>query len=650
MTTVLPYLTANSFIRYPFQDQVSLRADNGTVLKNDFIVDLQLVGPGTSAYLQSIVDTVFTFALIQEDDTELLVAVNVASNSAKYAVNTGATDKVSAKLVVGNFVGGLNLTFARGTSTVLNSCFIPPLPKVTKVSFKNYLSAPLAFISPTQSVSLQNGYNVTSLATGSALTLAVQAKGGLGLYNPCTDSTNGAIRKINNVIASTNGNFNLYGGNCIEVDSSHLTNEIFINHTCKARCGEKEVQAFGYYVNRLRDGLNTVMTDVSAVKAKVDSLMSDYRGQATTNTLNNVPYLDAAYAKTSTTKNDYYSLITAINNVSKGNISYNVGLDTDATVLPNTTFITTANTNQAADDETISRNLLTGKVAYYESTASQSLDNTGPIYFSSVPTNTKLELPVIYAQAGAYPPIMPSADSFCVVWKVPANMNWPVDRQNFYLYDKITGEAQANTDLNWTFVKTSDGNLFASTDPTSALTVFANCTVGRVFWTWIQDPPVTTKHIAPWMIATDSGNTYESFKAFPLTTDPYVVVNCTSKINSSGTLAKIKVDLLPNVSGPTSLLVEQVNDALHPNIGSFSSPKLYVNAVPSTHAITVGGYDEVTLEVGQQNYFEVYFSATHQFLPSFKISFTVGSRQFVGYFGCIGKQSDWLTSRTFFRR
>lgn len=333
MIAPLEYLTGNGLIRYPFKDQSSLKTNTNDILADTCILDLQLVSAhdtAIGAYLYSLTKTStelnWVFKLYDQAGTDVatLVYSNLISAMVVREVLACNVNGHTLKVVPG--IGLIALaattftyTFTKAATDIQASCFIAKRPLVTSVNFFNWANTSVKNYTGTQAVLLAQGTNLSFKQATDGIGMKVIPKAGQGLYNGCDDGTTGlVVKKINNIAPNLRNNFSFTTGDC--VGSTSLPAEIKFRHTCDPKCTEAHVNAYAYYLNRIKDALSTVATYANGIKQDLTQSLTLYKEKNKHLSGKQVPYIIAEHATTSTATTKYISVIAGIFDPRKTNL------------------------------------------------------------------------------------------------------------------------------------------------------------------------------------------------------------------------------------------------------------------------------------------------------------------------------------------
>lgn len=292
------YLTANELSAYPFKDNESFKASNDYVLDFDVIADLIVIAKQKiqKAKLVTIGNSASTITLTLQGtfytgDETLTVSVPYA-NIESHKLFTASNDFFYIKLVLG--IGFSKLLNAPASSTfsiaLVESSVIPPVPRVTSVTFNNTVEGLITQIAGDEltnmDLTLEEGTNIAFGLDNSKMTLSVEPGFGVGKYNPCDNDL--VIKTINAIGPDRFQNFLLTTDDCYETEKGYDDDNVWINNygitisnTCTPKCTAAQLSSFAHYLNRVRDGMDTIVTQASAVQQSISNAITAFNSDNT---------------------------------------------------------------------------------------------------------------------------------------------------------------------------------------------------------------------------------------------------------------------------------------------------------------------------------------------------------------------------------
>jgi len=327
---VLEYLTGNSLIAYPFKDGGRLQAVDNHTLGHNVLLDALIIPKNRNyvrAYLKATTNTSLSIALVDKDYNEI-VEVITTTGALTYQTITHTSSNSFIKLVPGNGLAGIGThSFVLGKTEFATSAVLAITPSVSSIKFYNYIGSgdtllDLTLNGPTvittDNCIIKEGANlnfeVAKNNTGAEM--YVVPKGGTGLYDGCLGGGNGGvINTINEAGPNTFGNFNILTDECYNT-IPHI-HGIELEHTCTPKCNSGQLQAYGHYLNRVKDGMIILGGRINQIETYLEQQINAYQDyleeQAEINAAAR-PTLHGKYLISSSTTEHFYSVAVGIYN------------------------------------------------------------------------------------------------------------------------------------------------------------------------------------------------------------------------------------------------------------------------------------------------------------------------------------------------
>jgi hypothetical protein len=345
---ILEYLSGNCLNKYPFRDSNMMVSDTGYSLPNDFIADIQFFYQGTAAYtvfLDSfsldVEDMQFNFTV--KDLAGATLAANVpfsftVAGRSEFETLVYSNTGCVLKLVLGT---GLIQAIQDATEVVtqhwttnrlelVTTATVQPAPTVTNITLYNNGSFFRVFSAEDVELELVEGANIDFNQKGNACDVTVAPGLGTGKFNPCGEDL--VIKSINGITPNDIGNFLFLADDCYEVlkgyDSGMMSwlpdNGITLMNICAPKCTAAQMTNFAHYLNRVKDGMDTIAENAAATANELKLQIEDYITAAALT--KNKPYFKVTYAKFPSydpTK-FYFSVVVGFFNPTTGDIAVNV--------------------------------------------------------------------------------------------------------------------------------------------------------------------------------------------------------------------------------------------------------------------------------------------------------------------------------------
>lgn len=307
----LEYLSSNELKRYPFIDSLTLKDETGNVLPNSVFADIIVLCHKPEIKSVSLTkteddgsDITLTFSSFNSDGdevgvSELLVEKAAVSLHSQFSVmDLNLTIKVvtgSTFLTVGNRI------FNSANTILVKDAVKPYTPRIETLTFINNNSVLKQFSKEKIlgiDVKIKEGTNVGFFNDGAAVSVDVNPGLGAGLYNDCDDDL--VIKTINSIKPDNFQNFLLNVDECYETEKGYEGDSgwipdfgVTISNTCTPRCTAAQLGAFAHYLNRVKDGMETVADLAADINSEIADMIEAYNN----NTLRIVPFIKAAVTK-----------------------------------------------------------------------------------------------------------------------------------------------------------------------------------------------------------------------------------------------------------------------------------------------------------------------------------------------------------------
>lgn len=370
---VYEYLSGNALNKYPFDDSCNMTASGGYVLPNDVFLDMQFYEKSTDeAYVVSL--TSFASSTSSTNITLQFVVRTVSgtllenpatitflhSEVADKETILKQTSDYSVKVVPGAgllaiIAAGLNVshTFAEANAKLTNSATVQPVPRVR--SIKLYNNGTLFKTITEDNITdiafeLEEGTNTEFELLDERVNIDVLPGIGAGLYNPCGDDL--VIRSINSVGGDAFGNFLLFTDGCYTSERGYQDGMTFIDNygltitnICTPKCTAEQFASFAHYLNRVKDGMDTIGSQAADLANELKDQIADYIADAAIN--KNKPYV-----KTSQTTfaspiagTYYHSVVIGLFNPTEEDINFSISVSSTGTIIADTRRFKSAETD-----------------------------------------------------------------------------------------------------------------------------------------------------------------------------------------------------------------------------------------------------------------------------------------------------------------
>ncbi len=329
----LDYTAQNSLSRYPFKDSATLLWSSlvdAKVLPNDIFLDAKIViktQVNTTVALKSI-----TYEAGTPSNVSITFDVNSVEKTVSFDTNSaGIVSFTDTSIVIVLELNILSLTnyfnalsgspvvcnFIPTDNLLCNNVVIHAAPTVDQVTFENTTDLGLSetVVIKDDYIDLREGSNL-QFSGSSSLNMSVIAGAGQGLYDSC-DKLKDVIYNINDIAANAFHNYSITGDNCYKLPANLAEHGIEINNSCKASCTEEELQAFAFYLNRVKDGMLSLVEYIKSVKGGYDQLLSQYSKIVEGQKAIKAPYLLVENAVSSNRTKDFNTITCGIYSPSK---------------------------------------------------------------------------------------------------------------------------------------------------------------------------------------------------------------------------------------------------------------------------------------------------------------------------------------------
>ncbi len=347
----LDYLSSNELNKYPFKDNSSMIGTNNALpIKNTFFADLLISYKTSEGKLASLVniyndteaeELILEFSFLSDMGAFLTNGHVIAyAEIITHEMKSFDHELYSLKIVFGSGFNELTqypeeTNFGVGIADIEESAIIMMVPRVTSIAFYTVDELETVLYGDELNdldVIMQEGSNVSFTSETNKVVLSVFPGAGTGLYDPCENEL--VIKTINSVGPDLYNNFLLLTDDCYTVEA--IVAGLNIENICTPRCTATQLGNFAHYLNRVKDGINTVVGLAGDTYGDIRDEIDDY----TTNFLptKNKPRIVSSIVKNNNPYDpgyDYYSFAVTFINRSPDDvdITSTIGLS-DATLLP----------------------------------------------------------------------------------------------------------------------------------------------------------------------------------------------------------------------------------------------------------------------------------------------------------------------------
>jgi hypothetical protein len=284
------WLSQNANRNYPFDDGATgISADESFTLPTTFMLDL--VWPVHTAlgqdpqrfYLRSLVSTgdiiIGSLAYLLPDGVTSAVVgsftIPVALHTPGGLYSIPGVDEFqdsSGRVVIGNLEGVMSqggvYQFNLEGSRLAPACIRPNLRGVSSIRVVTGLNTAEPMVGDIQ---LREGRNIR-LTVEDGNTIRIDAISGAGLEPDCDCGSGMAIQTINGVPPDANGDFNLFGDECFDIQT--VTAGLRFKDLCsQSCCGCEELTALTNDFNAYTRSLQQLESLISKLEGKVDTAM-----------------------------------------------------------------------------------------------------------------------------------------------------------------------------------------------------------------------------------------------------------------------------------------------------------------------------------------------------------------------------------------
>jgi hypothetical protein len=359
---VLDYLDYNSENKYPFDDLCSVVSLTSYTLANDVLLDAQFYEKGDTTFKvalsnfeNDIVGTkaIFTFKIrdtagtlidtvdVEVDHTGLvdrkLTLFEDADRVIKLITGAGLVRIVDAAMAIDE-------AFDEDDAKILVSCLVLPEPKVTSLKFYNNGTLFHTFTADGTSdleVVIEEGTNTGFTLLSGVSTVDIVPGLGAGLYDPCGNDL--VIKSVNGITPDEFGNFLLSADNCYTSEKGYQGDPDWVDNygltllnICTPRCTGEMFTNFAHYLNRIKDGINTIYQEALNIAEELNDQIEDYNDNIA-NT-KNLPYYKCVYTKFDSVGSFvYYSVVIGLFNPSQDDAAFTLAITpSGGTVVPGT--------------------------------------------------------------------------------------------------------------------------------------------------------------------------------------------------------------------------------------------------------------------------------------------------------------------------
>ena len=208
-------------------------------------------------------------------------------------------------------------------------------------------------------VELEEGSNIQFTDDGGKLLLQVGPGLGTGLHNGCDDDL--VIKTINAINPDRFQNFLLTADECYETAKGYEDDEeewvdnygITFTNTCTPRCTASQLSSFAHYLNRVRDGMETIAETASEISEDIADEIVAFEADTT----RTAPIIKVAVSKFGNPYGDpYYSFVVGFFNKSGSIITATASVP-GKTAIPNTTRFKQGNSTTTLGSLTLNQEL-----------------------------------------------------------------------------------------------------------------------------------------------------------------------------------------------------------------------------------------------------------------------------------------------------
>jgi len=347
------YLSGNALNRYPFDDNCNMTSSLGYVLPNDVFLDIMYLAKGfPNAYLVyltnfendttlSKINLTFTVTwvsgLVDDEYTVSFDHVDIVEKETLVAETVDYIIKIIPGPGLETIVAGsaVDHDFVVGNAKLTTSATIQPSPRVS--SIKLYNNGVLFKTITEDNINdidfeWEEGANVRILNDSGVAAIDIEPGFGTGLYDGCDDDL--VITTINEITPDPFGNFLFFTDGCYT--SEKITNGLSIENICTPKCTSEQMTNFAHYLNRVKDGMDTIAAVATDMANELKTQIADYI--ATTAVDKNKPYFKISYTKYPSyyAGQYYFSVVVGLLNPSEENIPVTVSATSSGTIVTET--------------------------------------------------------------------------------------------------------------------------------------------------------------------------------------------------------------------------------------------------------------------------------------------------------------------------
>lgn len=339
----LEYLSSNELKKYPFVDSLSLKDTDGNILPNACIADILVVINDPNVKFVSLMETqdvgTGIAVLFESFDFDEISLGSITMEIEKVDVSlhsqfVGNDNYITVKLVTGSeFLNIGSRVFDKSNTKLTVDAIRPYMPRIETLTFMNLEEVVKQFskekILGTE-VRIKEGTNIGFYNDGVTVSIDVNPGLGAGLYNPCGSDL--VIKTINNIKPDSFQNFLLDVDECYETTKGYQGETewisdygITIENTCKPRCTSDQLGAFAHYLNRVKDGMETIASYATDITTQISNMIDDFNNDTT----RILPFIKAAVTRFDNPYGRaYYSFIVSFFNKTDAEIA----VTTDITI------------------------------------------------------------------------------------------------------------------------------------------------------------------------------------------------------------------------------------------------------------------------------------------------------------------------------
>lgn len=344
---ILEYLANNELLKYPFVDSTTMLSTNTVTLANDTFLDCLIgafdISTSFNAELTRLrisgATTYLTIRYYTLTGTTIYTKVFTFNNVdivEKEAVSA-TTDEAWINVIFGKGYATLSSTYDESFTNLVfvNNVLVQPTPVVTSITFKNN-GTTFKVISydeedENRDAVFEAGSNIAFVINSSTANLDVSPGYGTGLYDACSEEL--YIGTINGVAPDNSNNFLLLTDQCYTTTPQE--HGLLLENHCSPKCTKEQLDNFAHYLNRVKDGLETLAELAANTADELQTQITNYNSTIALTKHN--PYIKYNYAKyKGMGSNIFYSVIVGIYNPSQEELPIDITIATTGTVKTDT--------------------------------------------------------------------------------------------------------------------------------------------------------------------------------------------------------------------------------------------------------------------------------------------------------------------------